>query len=133
MLWDACERLLRCIVSSPKRARAKEPALSQTPPNLSTSFEVASIGEDMAQIDMLENGTHAFDPDAILGAFTNGDNGVISDFVYEVQNSSDAFKYASSPEKRDRLLHEFLKRNDWLFVAALACMLFRTRKVYTLT
>ena len=84
----------------------------------------------MAQTDAPEPSQHAFNPNAIFDAY--GDNGAISDFAYEVHSSSDAFKYASSPEKRNRLLDELLKRKDSLFEAILACMSFRIRKVCSL-
>ena len=87
----------------------------------------------MAQSNLFDQGTHAFNPDAILNAFADSDHGVISDSAYEVQSSSDAFKYASSPEKRDRLLDELLHRKDSVLVVALACMLFKIRQICTLT
>ena len=67
---------------------------------------------------------HPSKPEATPGTLAYGDNEAISDFEYEIQSSSDAFNYASSPEKRDRLLDGLLKRKDSLFEAALACMLF---------
>ena len=87
----------------------------------------------MAQTGAPEPSQHTFNPDATLDAFAYGDSGAIPGFAYEIQSSSDAFKYASSLEKRDRLLDELLKRKDSLFEVALACMLFKVHKVYTFT
>ena len=96
------------------------PALDYPPgPSVWASFVIAPLVDDMAQIDPPEPSQHAFNPDAILGAFT--------------QSSADAFKYASSPEKRNRLLDELLKRKDSLFEATLTCMLFKIRKICSLT
>jgi hypothetical protein len=87
----------------------------------------------MAHAEVIEQSAHTFNHDSILDAFADGDTGVIPDFAYEIQSSSDAFKYASSTEKRDRLLDEFLKRKDALFMAALACTLSKTLTMYILT
>jgi len=87
----------------------------------------------MAQTGVPEPSKHAFNSDVILGAFADGDNGIIYDVPYEIRSISDPFKSASSPEKRDRLLGGHLKRKDSFFEAALACMLFQIRKVHTLT
>lgn len=87
----------------------------------------------MGQTNLSEQSNHAFNPDVILSAFADSDNGVISGFPYEVQIRLDAFKYASSPEKRDRLLDELLQRKGSVLVTALACILFRIRGIYTLT
>lgn len=96
------------------------PALDSPPrPFRLASFIIAPLVEDMAQTDAPEPSQHAFNPDAILGTFA--------------QCSADAFKYASSPEKRNRLLDELLKRKDSLLEATLACMLLKIRKVCSLT
>lgn len=126
--WGACKRLPRCIVFCPKRSHAKGacPPLDSPRPFHLPSFVTVVLVENMAQTDGPEPSQHDFNP---LDAFVYGDNGAISDFAYEVETSSDAFKYASSPEKRNRLLEELLKRKDSLFEATLACMLFKTRKV----
>lgn len=110
-----------CIVLCPQalvpHANGACPTLDS--PQTRTSFVIAPLVDDMAQIDTPEPSQHAFNPDAILGAFT--------------QSSADAFKYASSPEKRNRLLDELLKRKDSLFEATLACMLYKIRRVCSLT
>lgn len=109
-----------------KRAHAKGacPALDPPRPSFAASFIPPRFREDMAQTGLFKQSTHAFNPDATLSALADSDNGVISNFIYEAQSSSDAFKYASSPEKRDRLLNELLQRKDSILVTALGCMLF---------
>ena len=126
------------LYSAPKRAYAKQPKSLphvRFPPRpfLLASLVISPLVENMAQTGAPEPNQHASKPEATPGSFAYGDNEAISDFEYEIQSSSDAFNYASSPEKRDRLLDELLKRKDSLFEAALACMLFKVHKVYTLT
>ena len=122
---------LHCVLSpSALMPTGACPSLDSPKPFRLASFVAATLVDDMAQTDGPEPSQHAFNPNAILDAY--GDNGAISDLAYEVQSSSDAFKYASSPEKRNRLLDELLKRRDSRFEAILACMLFKIRNVCSL-
>lgn len=111
--------MLHCALPPSARASCQRSLPCVRFPQTRTSFVIAPLVDDMAQIDTPEPSQHAFNPDAILGAFT--------------QSSADAFKYASSPEKRNRLLDELLKRKDSLFEATLACMLYKIRRVCSLT
>lgn len=61
--------------------------------------------------------------DPILRVFQDTGEKLIPSAIYDIQSNADAFRYASTLEKRCRLFDDLVRSNRFGLVTALACTL----------
>jgi len=79
---------------------------------------------------VVEQSAHTFDP--ILRVFEDTGSEQIPSTIYDIQIKADAFRYASTLEKRTQLFDELVRSNRFGLVTALACTLSKGRCTYML-